>query len=99
MQLQTGHLWLVFYAKLHRFREDNKYKYKARATVIYILINCLRLSALQQKLKKEIGEVFNNIIHILEDRDKREFKKLDSSAQARSAVNTVLDFTEISLRF
>jgi hypothetical protein len=99
MQLRTGHLWLASHAKLHRFREDDKCECGARETVIHVLVDCLRLSTLRQKLRKEVGEAFNNITHMLGGRDKREPKRLGSSAQARSAVNAVLDFAEASLRF
>jgi hypothetical protein len=66
--------------------------------MIYILINCLKLSSLRQKLYKEVREAFNNITLILEGKNKQRLKKLNSSAQCR-AVNAVLDFTEASLRF
>jgi arginine utilization protein RocB len=98
MQLQTGHSWLASHAKLHRFRENDNCECGARETVIHVLIDCLKLSALQQKLYEEVGEAFNNIMLMLKDRDKQRLKKLNSSAQRR-AVNAVLDFAEASLRF
>jgi hypothetical protein len=98
MQLRTGHSWLASHAKLHRFREDDKCECGARETVVHVLINCPRLSTLRQKLRKEVGEAFNNISLMLGGRDRQEPKKLDSSAQ-RSAVNAVLDFAKASLRF
>jgi hypothetical protein len=66
--------------------------------VIHVLIDCPRLSTLRQKLRKEVGEAFNNISLLLGGRDKQGPKKLDGSAQRR-AVNAVLDFAEASLRF
>jgi hypothetical protein len=80
MQLRTGHSWLASHAKLHRFREDDKFECGARETVVHVLIDCPRLSTLRQKLREEVGEAFNNITLMLGGRDKRGPKKLDSSA-------------------
>src|SRR5262249_4132685 len=98
IQLRTGHSWLASHAKRHQLREDDKCECGARETVTHILIDCPRLLTLRQKLRKEVGEAFNNISLMLGGRSRQEPKKLDSSAQ-RGVVKAVLDFAEASVRF
>lgn len=97
-QLRTGHSWLASHAKIYRFREDDKCECGAKETVVHVLIDCPRLAVLRQKLRKDIGDAFNNISLMLGGRDEAGQKKISSSAQ-HSTVKAVLDFAEASRRF
>jgi ribonuclease HI len=98
-QLRTGHSWLATHGKLHRFREDDKCECGAKETVVHVLVDCPRLSALRQKLRKEVGEAFTNVSFMLGGRAQPgQEGKISSSAQ-HSIVNAVLDFAEASQRF
>jgi hypothetical protein len=98
-QLRTGHSWLAAHAKLHRFRDDDKCECGAKETVVHVLVDCPRLGNLRHKLRKEVGDAFNNTSLMLGGRGQHgQEGKINSSAQ-HSILNAVLDFAEASRRF
>jgi hypothetical protein len=66
--------------------------------VVHILIDCPKLTALQCKLRRQIGTVFNDISGMLgEGSQGKEGKKDDM--QDSSILGVVLDFAEVLQRF
>jgi hypothetical protein len=98
-QLRTGHSWLASHAKLHRFREDDKCECGAKETVVHVRVDCSRLGNLRQKLRRQVGDAFNNTSLMLGERGQPgQEDRMNSSAQ-HSTLNAVLDFAEASQRF
>ena len=68
-------------------------------TVMSILVDCPKLINLRQKLRREIGDVFNDISIMLGGRGQsKQEDKISSSVQIDS-LKAVLDFAEASHRF
>jgi hypothetical protein len=64
-QLRTGHSWLAIQGKMHKLREDDKCECGAVETVTHVLIDCPRLRAPRQELRRKIGTAFNDISNML----------------------------------
>jgi ribonuclease HI len=97
-QLRTGHSWLATHGKLHRFREDDKCECGASETVVHVLIDCPKLTALRRKLRRQIGTAFNDISGMLGGGSQGKEGKKDDM-QDSSILGAVLDFAEASQRF
>src|SRR2546429_427356 len=98
-QPRTGHSWLATHAKLHRLREDDKCECGVKETVVHVLVNCPKLVNLRQKLRKEIGNAFNNMSIMLRGRGRGEQQSKVTISAQHSTLNAVLDFAEASHRF
>ncbi|GAA92634.1 hypothetical protein AKAW_10748 [Aspergillus luchuensis IFO 4308] len=98
-QLRTGHSWLATYAKQHGFRDNEQCECGATETVVHVLVDCPRLSALRQELRRIIGGVFNNISDMLGGAGQGKEGKLKDATQNGSVLGAVLDFAEASQRF
>ena len=92
--LVTVYSWLVTYAKLHHFWDNDKYKYRAKEIVLHILIDCQNLRILRQKLQQEIEKAFGNMPLILGGKSQN-----NSSSIPNGILGVVLDFAEASQRF
>jgi hypothetical protein len=69
------------------------------AQAVHVLVDCPRLNTLRQKLRKDVGDAFNNVSLMLGGRGQSgQEGKISSSAQD-SILNAVLDFAEASQRF
>jgi hypothetical protein len=97
-QLRTGQSWLAKHGKLRCLREDEKCKCGAPETVVHVLVDCLRLKDLRQKLRRKIGAAFNNILNMLGGWTQGKEGKKDN-VQDSSILGAVLDFAEASKRY
>ncbi|KAI3028789.1 hypothetical protein CBS147347_3630 [Aspergillus niger] len=98
-QLRTGHSWLATYAKQHGFRDNEQCECGATETVVHVLVDCPRLNALRQELRRKIGGVFNNVSDMLGGAGQGKEGKLEDATQNGSVLGAVLDFAEASQRF
>ncbi|GCB25864.1 probable RNA-directed DNA polymerase from transposon X-element [Aspergillus awamori] len=98
-QLRTGHSWLATYAKQHGFRDNEQCECGATETVVHVLVDRPRLSALRQELRQKIGGAFNHISDMLGGAGQGKEGKLEDAAQSVSVLGAVLDFAEASQRF
>jgi hypothetical protein len=78
----------------HKFREDDKCKYGAIETVVHVLVDCPKLINPRQKLRKEIGDAFNDISIMLGGRGQGKQEGKISSFVQISSLKAVLDFAE-----
>ena len=63
-QLRTGHSWLASHAKRIKNREDDKCECGARETVHHVLMDCPKLRAAREKLRKRIGDEDSNSLSL-----------------------------------
>ncbi|GAA93218.1 reverse transcriptase [Aspergillus luchuensis IFO 4308] len=98
-QLRTGHSWLATYAKQHGFRDNEQCECGATETVVHVLIDCPRLRALRQELRRKIGGGSNNVSDMLGGAGQGKEGKLEGATQNGSVLGAVLDFAEASQRF
>ncbi|GAA93206.1 hypothetical protein AKAW_11318 [Aspergillus luchuensis IFO 4308] len=82
-----------------RFRDNEQCECGATETVVHVLIDCPRLSALRQELRQKIGGVFNNVSDMLGGVGQGKEVKLEDATQNGSVLGAVLDFAEASQRF
>jgi hypothetical protein len=75
---------LALYGKLHGHQEDDKCECGAKETVTHVLLDCLKLRIPRQKLRRELGEAFGDILAMLGGKGET------------SHVKAVLDFAEAS---
>lgn len=92
-QLRTGHCWLSTYAKMFRFRDDDRCVCGGRESVNHVLLDCPELRHLRRKLREKVGDAFNNISTLL-----GRLRESDTAPRAKT-VEAVLDFAEASQRF
>jgi hypothetical protein len=76
-------------------RRHNKCECGAAETVAHILIDCLKLKDIQQKLQRKMGTAFNDISGILGGGSQGKKGKQDDM-QDSSILSAVLDFAEAS---
>jgi ribonuclease HI len=86
-QLRTGHCWLAPYGKQYGFRNDDKCECGAKETLTHVILDCPKLRAPRQTLRRETGEAFGDISTML------------GGNRETSYVKAVLDFAEVSQRF
>ena len=98
-QLRTGHSWLATHAKRRKLQEDDKCECGAIETVVHVLVDCPKLINIRQKLRKEIGDAFNDISIMLGGRGQGKQKGKGISSAQHSTLSAVLDFAEASHRF
>ncbi|THC90426.1 hypothetical protein EYZ11_010103 [Aspergillus tanneri] len=99
MQMRSGHSWLATYGQKYGFREDDKCECGAKETVVHVLIDCPKLRALRQNLRKDIGEAMNDVTVMLGGKGR--LGKADGSGEStqKSTLRAVLAFAEASSRF
>lgn len=98
-QLRTGHSWLATYGKQRGFREDEQCECVATETVVHVLIDCPRLSAIRQTLRRKIGGALNDISDMLGGAGQGREGRLQDVPPDSSVLGAVLDFAEASQRF
>jgi ribonuclease HI len=97
-QLRTGHNWLSTYRKKVGYDDDDRCDCGAQETVTHVLVDCPRLVGLRRKLRREVGDAFNNVSSLLGGSKQGEKGKPDTVSRAKT-VQAVLDFAEASQRF
>jgi ribonuclease HI len=98
VQLRTGHNWLASFAKLFKFKEEDKCECGTRETVVHVLIDCPLLRELRQQMREQVGYAFRQLSTLLGggDNGKRGMGKVSADKKVLIAV---LDFAERSERF
>lgn len=99
MQMRSGHSWLATYAQKYGFREDDKCECGAKETVVHVLIDCPKLRALRQNLRKDIGEAINDVTVMLGGRGRLGKAEASGESTQKSTLRAVLAFAEASGRF
>jgi hypothetical protein len=94
----TGHNWLSTYRKKIGYGDDDRCGCGAQETVTHVLVDCPRLVELRRKLRREVGDAFNNVSSLLGGSKQGEKGKPDTVSRAKT-VQAVLDFAEASQRF